>query len=369
MELRFRDVAALKAEEAARPKGVFEAALLPDEEKERLCRTLLAEFGVTSVKVGGDGEMIHCCSLPYHDENNASASLNYQKLTYNCFGCQSSGGLLWYIATCRGESGEGAQRWLEDQTGTGPDEQPLSSLLSFFEATYGPRADRRTPIPKMSRRVLEPWLAIHPYMTDPPPDGRGIPEETLMRFLVGYNTFNINLGSEEAPRWVKSPRIVIPHIWKDNLVGWQSRRLYDDGTPKYQSTGDFPKDQTIYNFDERSSSVVVVESPMSVLSKAHLPEHIEATFGASVTDRQVRLLSIHRRVILFMDNDEAGWNATESLADSLSDYSEVFVVDSPWAADPADMDDWTYFGLIESAVPYSLWTRPKTLQPWERVPA
>lgn len=382
MDLRFRDVTALKDEheERAARGGVFEAALLPDAEKERLCRSLLAEFGVTSVSVKSDGEMIHCCSLPWHDEHNASASLNYQKLTYNCFGCQSSGGFLWYIAACRGESGEHAQRWLEDQTGTGADEQPLSALLDYFEAVYNPTRGRAAPIPKMARRMLDPWLAIHPYLTDPPEwievdgkwkndGGRGIPEETLMRFLVGYNEFRINLGTEDVPRWITSPRIVIPHFWKDNLVGYQSRRLFDDGTPKYQSSGDFPKDQTVFNFNERADVCVIVESPMSVLSKAHLPTHIEATFGAGITDRQMRLLSIHRKVVLFMDNDDAGWTGTDNLAEFLGDYSQVFVVDSPWAADPADMDDWTYFNLIESAVPYSLWKRPRTLRQWEPVPA
>ncbi len=328
-----------------RTKGEFEASFLSDTEKELLCRDLLAEFGVVTISATNKGELIHQCSLPWHHDNNPSASLNYKKLTYNCFSCGSSGGLLWYIGVCRDTTGEQAQRWLAEQTGAGPDGQSLSALLDFFDSVYGPKASFSAPIPKMSLSVLEPWYLLHPYMTET----RGIPEETLRRFRVGWNP--------------DSDRIVIPHIWRDNLVGWQTRRLSGDG-PKYKSSPDFPKDSTVYNYDSSRSTAVVVESPMSVLSKFHAGAHIEATFGAEVNDKQIRHLSMHRRVVLWFDNDTSGWKATEHVGEALESYSSVFVVPSPWAADPADLDDETYADLLDQAIPFSLWVRPEELQPW-----
>lgn len=348
---------------------VFEAGLLPDAEKERLCRSLLADFGATHVRPGGDGELIHGCLLPFGNhrdqDRNPTASLNYKKLTYNCLGCGAGGGLVWLIGLCRDESGTQARKWLEDQTGTGADEQSLASLMQFFDAVYNPARSIDPPMPRMNAKILSPWMAIHPYMTDPKPEGRGIPEQTLMDYRVGYGVMRCRIDSDsEKPVYIQSHRIVIPHFWKGNLVGWQTRRLAKDGTPKYLSSPDLPKDRTIYGYDAKAKRTVAVEAPMSVLSKAHLDPHIEGTLGAKVTERQVRLLAMHPQIVLFFDNDEAGWNATQKVGEALEPYSTVWVVDNPFNADPADLDDQTYLSLVENPMPFSLWRRPETLLPW-----
>ena len=340
--------------ESSRSGTLFlEASRMSDEEKERLARELLFEFGATSVQKSRNGELRHSCVLPFglhtNGDANPSADFNYQKLTYCCFGCGNAGGLLWLIGVCRGESTERARLWLESRTGVGADEQDLTSLLELFDALYSPKEqeDHYTPIPRMDERILVPWMHIHPYMTEV----RGVPEDTLIRYAVGWDP--------------QANRIVIPHFWEDSLVGWQTRRLANDGTPKYRSSPDFPKDSTLYGYDAEADEVIVVESPLSVLSKAHLGWHIEATFGALVTERQIRRIARHRKVILWMDNDEAGWRATSHLGEALTPYSEVWVVDSPWAADPADLDDDEYARLLKEAViPYPLWSVPTDLKPW-----
>lgn len=356
-----QQVASMAPRRKATASGVFEAGLLPDASKERLCRSLLAEFGITHVRTGGDGELVHGCLLPFGNhrdqQRNPTASLNYKKLTYNCLGCGAGGGLLWFIGTCRGETGERARQWLEDQTGTGADEQSLASLMQFFDAVYGPKQIVRPPMPRMDTKVLDPWLAIHPYLTEI----RGIPEQTLMDHLVGFGTLRVRMGEG----FVESQRIIIPHLWRGSLVGWQSRRLVSDGTPKYLSTPDFPKDRTLFSYDEQARSAVIVESPMSVLSKAHLEPQIEATFGAKITDEQIRLISMHPRVVLFFDNDESGWTATEHVGEALESYSQVWVADNPYNADAADLDDETYLRCVNDPVPFALWRRPTDLIEWD----
>lgn len=344
----FRGIQALIDAEAARPKG-FEAATLPEFEREQLCRDLLAEFGVTKI-IARDGELIHGCVLPFgqhkDQSRNPTGSLNFKKLVYKCCGsCDAGGGLLWFIGLCRGTSGTDARKWLDSQTGTGGEEQSLSSLLAYFDAVYSKEREAPPPIPHMSASILTPWLAIHPYLTEV----RGIPETNVMQFMTGWNP--------------ETNRIVIPHFWKGTLVGWQTRRLINDGTPKYLSSPDFPKDQTVFNYDAAATMPVVVESPMSVLSKSHLAP-MEATFGASITDRQIKLLSMHPTVTLFFDNDEAGWKATHHVAQALEPYSVVNVVDNPWAADPADLDDAEYERLVGEAMPYPLWSPPSELLKW-----
>jgi hypothetical protein len=355
----------------------FAPALLPDSIKEQMCRDLLAEFGATRVSARREqGELDFCCVLPWHSESRPSAGLNWEKLTYSCFSCGSSGGLLWLIGTCRGVTEVAARRWLDGEAGIGEVED-VSKLLAVIDAAYAPRrGSSRAPIPKMSARVLTPWRAIHPYLTDPldaDPPGRGIPVENVVEAQVGYAP-EYRVKTEEGERL--SERIVIPHFWRGSLVGWQSRRLADDGTPKYLSTADFPRDRTIYRQPD-GRTAVVVESPASVLRHLHhLP--VTATFGAKVTEAQVRLLAEYDRLVLWMDPDRAGWEALEGhdepvegqrrprhvpgLIERLAPYTDVRVVATDWYADAAEFDEAEAAELVAAAVPAALWRRPTALR-------
>lgn len=364
----------------------FEPATLPLEVKEDLCLQLLEEFGAQRIRVRRKSYEINCCCpLPSHQEKDPSASLNWEKLVFKCLGCDSQGGLMWFIATCRGVPGPAAREWLTDYSGLGAefDLGAVLRVIDVIDSSTGARPPS-VPIPRMSPRILDPWAKwVHPWLTLPPdgdPPGRGVPEENARALRVGYaERFPIGKGPDGGDRY--SPRIVIPHFWRGSLVGWQSRRLDStDGTPKYLSTGDFPKDRTIYDYDTSRRVALVVESPMSVLRhRHHLP--IEATFGASVTDRQVQLLAEHDVVVLWMDNDAAGWRATighwdddelperkrtwvPGLIERLEPYSEVRVVEFPYAADPADVGDEEARAYFETAVPAALWRRPERLLCW-----
>lgn len=332
-------------------RSVFEPVLLPDEVKRDLCLGLLEEFGAHVHESGG--ELIHGCMIGVHHDQrrNPTASLNYESLTFHCFGCQASGGILWFIATVRGCTTAEALEWLNGQTGLGGRELDVETLMSYFDALY--RGKVSEPIPTYSDQMLEPWRAVHPYLTDPVEQGgRGIPEQTVAELGFGY------APQYEVSEGVFSERIVLPHYWRGKLVGWQTRRLTDDGTAKYLSSPGFPKDRTIYHYDPRAERTVVVEAMLSVASKTHLA-HCEATFGASLADEQVVLLAKHSQVVLFMDNDLAGWESTERLGDELSRTGVVMAVENPWSADPADLSDEDFVALVSNAVPYSIWGRPR----------
>lgn len=333
--------------------SMAEVLSLPAEDKRALCLSLLEEFGARVIQPpNAQGEIIHSCVLPFglhrHGDAHASASINYLKLVYNCLGCGCSGGLLWFVSTCRGTTAVQTRQWLTEKAIV--DIEDIGAFLVYLDSLYNPTRAEVEPIPHYSPRVLDPWRQLHPYMFE----NRRIPMENLRRFDIGYGVIDI------TPT-LQSERIIIPHYWKGELVGWLSRRIADDGTAKYLNTVGFPKAQTIYNYDPKVPAMVV-EGPMSVLAHPDDP-HMEATFSAEVTKKQVRLLAEHPKVTLFFDSDTAGWQATLKVGEALLAYTEVEVVMNPFDADPADFGD-EYRNLLR--VPFSTWQPPTKLRPYAR---
>lgn len=350
------------------PKKPFEAKMLPEGQRIALCEQLLSTFGVSKWRTNNKGEMIHSCPIPgrhLNGDRNPSASLSYKELAFHCYGCGSSGGLLWFIATCQRISTAEARKWLEGQTGLGGQVMELEALLAFLDGLYAKPESR--PIPRYAPETLDPWLSWnipHPYLTDPVSEGgRGIPAQTCWDFSVGYAPeYELYLGSKTP---IHQERVVIPLWWRGNLVGWQARALDPADDPKYHNSPDFPRDVAIYNYDRTRRTCVLVESPMSVLRHHHHVPELMSTYGASVSEAQIKHLRKFDRVVVWFDNDEAGWNATDQLTEELSTHTDLAVVSSDLDADPADLDDDPVDELIRSAVPWSLWRPPKRLRPKE----
>lgn len=360
----------------------FEPVLLPLSEKEHLVRELLSEFNLPIHSHSSHrNEFIVPCRVSARHKNQdrePTGAVNYDKLVYKCLGCQASGGLLWFIATHRNSSATEARDWLAKETGTDGQIMELSSLLRYVDALYGPKMTRE-PMPSYSAQFLDPWMLLHPWVTDPPdydPQGRniggwGVPEETAIERMIGYAE-EYPMGTKDHPA-PPSERIVIPHFWKDRLVGWQTRRVCNDGTPKYKSSPSFPKDTTLYGYDPDHHKVaVVVESPKSSLRHSH-HVHMIATFGANITESQIRLLGRYEKVIFWLDNDPAGWDACSDLKDNrgkitrlsvleaTSQMTQAWAVSSPYSADPAEIEDDDVEALVEEAVPWVIWRPPTSL--------
>jgi Toprim-like/DNA primase catalytic core, N-terminal domain len=337
----------------------FLQAKLPTAQKKLLCRDLLAEFGVKNITEHSNGELIHSCCLPFgqhkNGDRNPSASLNYNKLTYSCLGCGNSGGLLWFIAICRGEDSAQTRQWLESATGTEGGVLDLQSLLRLIDEIFEPAAHVYQPVPKYDPSLLDSWRHpnFHPLLTEGMPEigirGWHIPEETLRHFDIGYD--------------LTTDRITIPVWWNGKLIGWQGRAVASDEDDKYKSSPELPKSSILYNYNKRDE-YIVVESPKTVLCRYHHMPTMTATFGAKVGEAQQRLLHSARKVVLWYDNDKAGWSATRRLGNALTRYTTVYAVRSPWAGGPEDLPDAIAEQLVADAVPYAVWQIPDTIRRW-----
>ena len=122
---------------------------------------------------------------------------------------------------------------------------------------------------------------------------------------------------------------------KVNLVGYELK-----GPQGVRAHG--PKGQYLFGDVYEEPIKMIVESPLDVayiLSHCYdLPVAPVASFGAQITHRQLALLGYYD-VIVAMDNDEAGWEASERIMQAdANGYSRVrFDYGDSWAKDPGDM--------------------------------
>jgi DNA primase len=202
----------------------------------------------------------------------------------------------------------------------------------------------------------------HPYLYE-----RGITDDVIAEMQVGFDDEHVG--------------IVIPHWFQGKLRGWQIRHLAQDAAgnylcptescmkkgkiPKYKNTTDFPKKNTLYNYDGAKASVqetglseiIVVESPFTVLYMKSLGfDPVVATFG-SFTFEQAMLLMPFKLVRFWPDNDKAGQENVRRAIDSLLRYSnlEIVPVVEGEKSDAANLDDSGIRKHLNASYPAALY--------------
>jgi len=127
--------------------------------------------------------------------------------------------------------------------------------------------------------------------------------------------------------------------------------------PKFKNTRPFPRNTTLYNYDVASAydSVVVVESPMSVLYlMSHWTDRVVATFGGHVSARQARLLyGFGDGVYLWPDNDPTGSDVFMESVGLLAPTVPVYLVPlvAGEKADPGDCPPDQIQDYLDAAIP------------------
>lgn len=281
-------------------------------------RRVLERYGAENMRevpgAGGTTEVVHSCLLdrvePHHmhGDQNPSACVNLDKKLFVCFGYWGGDLLHLVMKMERKDSLAAVAPILSGllEGATKPPDEFRAELEKLLERPTAFAAD----LPAYSHRVLAPWANRHPWMAE----ARGVSDEAQVRLQIGYDPLE--------------DRIVFPHFWRGQLVGWQKRATpttqpdRSGYLPKYRSSTGFPKSDTLYGYDlvraAGHAQVIVVESPMSV-AKAHSlgVENVVATFGAGVSKPQADLLAEFKAVTVWTDDDPAGRAAERKLVNAL----------------------------------------------------
>ena len=301
---------------------------------------------------------------PFHDDHSPSMSVSLEKQIYKCFACGATGNVFTFVADYENVSFFEAVGIVAQKSGIDID---LGSITTNEVTQY----KEEYKIMELANKFYQNNLKTKAgedalkYLTD-----RGISEEVIKSAGIGLSldsadsllslltkkNYDIKLLEElglvnqiNGKQYdVFSRRITFPLWDKDgNIVGF-SARIYrgEKDVSKYMNSKEtkiFRKGETLYNYhnakDEakRKKEIIVVEGFMDAIRLVVSGiKNVVALQGTAMTTEQISLLKkLRAKVILCLDNDNAGLLATANNGEELVKSGiETYVIRLSGEKDP-----------------------------------
>ena len=274
---------------------------------------------------------------PFHNDKSPSFTVSQDKQIYKCFSCGEAGNVLTFIMKYKKLNFLEAAKYLADKASI------TLNMGSKENSAVSKKKQLMYKINVDSARYFFANLQKNKYSKDYFLN-RGIKEETIKRFGLGYSLDNwhalmnylkkrgykeeilleagLILRSEKKGNLYDRfrNRVMFPIFdYRGNVIGFGGRVL-DDSLPKYLNSPDtliFNKRQNLYglNFarkEIKDRSVILVEGYMDLISLYQYGiKNVVATLGTALTDGQGSLIKRYAdTVIISYDSDEAGIKAT-----------------------------------------------------------
>ena len=304
------------------------------------------------------------CVCPFHDDHSPSMSLSSDKQIYKCFSCGATGNVFSFVAEYENVSFIEAVSIVANKCGMELSQTTFNSNVSqvFKEEHEIMELSQKFFLNNLRTDVGKDAVK---YLND-----RGISDDTIKEFGIGLSLDSndslltlLNKKNYETEKLVDiglvnnvngkyydmfNRRITFPLWDKDgNIVGF-SARIYrgEKDVSKYMNSREsriFKKGETLYNYHnakdvaKREKKIIVVEGFMDAIRVSLSGiKNVVALQGTAMTSDQISLLKKLRvKVILCLDNDNAGLMATVANGDELvKNGIETYVIRLSGEKDP-----------------------------------
>lgn len=296
----------------------------------------LEALGIDAEQAGDEAKAL--CPDPEHDDRSPSWSCNLETGEHHCFACGFGGSFMFLVGKMLGKTRGDSETWVRDRK------------IRDVAAGYLEPVRREHKAPDMSEADL--WRFIEP--TASARATRGLTLNACSMYDVRWDA--------DASLWITTVR----DARTGKLLGWQEKneRVFLN-RPK-----NLVKSRSLYGIGlvPAGGTVLLVESPLDApYALPACPDGIipVSSYGASVSGDQVSLLRARvPRVILAMDNDEAGWRSVGKLAYAFGtarvdvlNYGSAELHGGVWRIGPPDGRDPGNLSMpeiswgIENAIP------------------
>jgi DNA primase len=298
--------------------------------------TVLEHYQWKSVRSRGAEHLQGCC--PIHGGHRTDAfHVDLRKKIFHCFSCQACGSVLDLVAAMEACSIRQAALWLHERYGVRSNEQMERSLRSARSQLVRKKEMVIGPL----GFTLRPLDSAHRYLQQ-----RAIDPATATHFGMGYY----------AGPGLMHQRVAIPiHDERGQLLAYAGRSL-DGAHPKYKMPAGFHKSRVLFNLHRASACgqgrAVVVEGFFDCL-KVHQAGQpcVVALMGCSLSDDQEKLLvERFRSIVLMLDADAAGRQASRVIADRLNNRLTIELVELATGGQPDQLSGEEIHRALSAAV-------------------
>lgn len=303
---------------------------------------------------------------PFHNDSNPSMSVDPRKQIFKCFVCGVGGNAISFITKYKKITFYEALEYLYENNKIDIDLASLKSQSNI--KTYSEEELNLLKILEKANSLFHVTLMQNANKISLLNDfikTRKLNSKLINRFDIGYASepefkyiFNDELTN--SPHLIVNSSLVSKNnlslIYRDrvtfairdeknNIVGFSSRTLNPETKPKYINSPEssiFHKSSLLYNIYEATQKhidkLIIVEGFFDVIAlyKAGY-ENVVALMGTALTDKHLHLLKDYE-IILFLDGDEAGINATlKSSLTLLKANKKVKIVHNASTHDPDEI--------------------------------
>ncbi len=301
---------------------------------------------------------------PFHEDHSPSMSVSPEKGIYKCFSCGATGNVFTFVENYLNLSFAQAVEHVAKTVGiTVHIDSPkqnvkfkeeyelMEFVLRFYQNNLNTEQGREAISYLEKRGLLEDTIQDFEI-------GLSFDQKNMLHDLLtkkGYsNRLQSDLGlvniSGDTTYDVFQNRIMFPiHDLEGRVVGFTARVYATDATPKYLNSKEtflFKKGNILFNYHRARDAIrlqkqlVVVEGNMDAIRLYSVGiKNVVALMGTSLTKEQVYALKKLRcKIILMLDNDNAGEIATYAVGNILEENQIPFLVTR--LSDAKDPDEY-----------------------------
>lgn len=309
----------------------------------------------------------YVCLCPFHnDVNNPSMVVSKEKQIFNCFSCKTGGNVFTFVQKYENVGFVEAVSIVASKVGINLNKnnyqnvsenkyQKLYNIMNLSQKYY------------LNNINTERGINAKKYLNN-----RGITDDIIKEFSIGVS-FNekdnlyqflknqnfednditslglINIFGIDIYDSFKN-RIMIPITNLQNeVVGFTGRIFNNENEAKYINTKEtviFKKSDILFNYYNakkyirETNKLIIVEGNMDAIKMSSSGiKNVVALMGTFLSKEQIKIIKkLNCEIVLLLDNDEAGYNATIKNGDIL--LEEKIICDVVRLSDSKDPDEY-----------------------------
>ncbi|WP_331696894.1 DNA primase [Mycoplasmopsis agalactiae] len=304
---------------------------------------------------------------PFHNDTNPSMSIDTRRQIFKCFVCNTGGNALTFLKLFKKWSYIESIKYLANKAGIDFD---------YSENTY--ESDNQNKLSQTDIKVYEVLDKANSfYKSELIKSNNPVIQAFLKKRNLSYNDCNkYDIGYVPVMRFkevfaseienelsiLTNASLISPNNKEEffknritfgirneqnQIVGFSARTL-DDSKPKYINSSDnnyFKKSSILYNLnnvyqESNFNQIIITEGFFDViaLNKCNINEAV-CLMGTALTKEHVYKLQKFKKIILFLDGDNAGQESTFKTIKTLlqNNYTNIYVVKSNNKLDPDEL--------------------------------